>query len=280
MASRFWVGGTGTWDASDTTHWASSSNGAGGQSVPGSSDTVTFDGSSGGGTVTVNTNITLAATVPAFTMGAFTGTIDFATNNNSISAGGFSITGAGTRTLNMGSNTWTATGVAGSVWDRITATGLTFNCGTSTILLSATATGTRTIGLGNSSAGAYNNFTVTNAAQNVFMIDLQGTTAVTIANLTLTNVLQARLSNGVNYTISGAFAYSGNSTKQGTMYSTGGAYTLTVANATALDYLLIQNCTKAGAGSIAATNSFDGGGNTGVTITAPSGSSVIGVIGS
>ena len=52
MASRFWVGGTGTWDASDTTHWATASNGAGGASVPGSSDAVTFDASSGGGTVT------------------------------------------------------------------------------------------------------------------------------------------------------------------------------------------------------------------------------------
>ena len=41
VASRFWVGGTGTWDASDTTHWAATSGGAGGQSVPGSSDSVT-----------------------------------------------------------------------------------------------------------------------------------------------------------------------------------------------------------------------------------------------
>jgi hypothetical protein len=52
-ASRFWVGGTGNWDASDTTHWAASSGGGGGASVPGSGDTVTLDGSSGGGTVTV-----------------------------------------------------------------------------------------------------------------------------------------------------------------------------------------------------------------------------------
>jgi hypothetical protein len=56
MANRFWVGGTGTWDALDTTHWAATSGGAGGQSVPTSSDAVAFDASSGGGTVTLGAN--------------------------------------------------------------------------------------------------------------------------------------------------------------------------------------------------------------------------------
>lgn len=42
--ARFWVGGTGNW--SDTTHWSASSGGAGGSSVPSSTDDVTFDGSS------------------------------------------------------------------------------------------------------------------------------------------------------------------------------------------------------------------------------------------
>lgn len=42
-ASRFWVLGTGNWDASTTTNWAASSGGAGGNSVPTSSDDVTFD---------------------------------------------------------------------------------------------------------------------------------------------------------------------------------------------------------------------------------------------
>lgn len=43
MASRYWVGGAGTWDASDTTHWSASSGGAGGASVPTSVDDVIFD---------------------------------------------------------------------------------------------------------------------------------------------------------------------------------------------------------------------------------------------
>ncbi len=52
MASRFWVGGTGNWDNATTTHWSASSGGAGGSSVPTSSDNVFFDANSGGGTVT------------------------------------------------------------------------------------------------------------------------------------------------------------------------------------------------------------------------------------
>ena len=42
MAQRFWVGGTGNWDAT-TTNWSASSGGAGGASVPTSADDVIFD---------------------------------------------------------------------------------------------------------------------------------------------------------------------------------------------------------------------------------------------
>jgi len=57
MANRYWVGGTGTWDGADTSHWSASSGGASGASVPTSSDDVYFDGSSDSGagfTVTIS----------------------------------------------------------------------------------------------------------------------------------------------------------------------------------------------------------------------------------
>lgn len=136
MASRFWVGGTGTWDASDTTHWAATSGGAGGQSVPVLADTVTFDASSGGGTVTVNTNFS----VTTLTMGAFTGTLDFSANNNSPTMGNFDGSGTGTRTLNMGSGTWTVTGSNATKWTTATTTNLTFSAGTSTVNFTSAAT--------------------------------------------------------------------------------------------------------------------------------------------
>jgi hypothetical protein len=46
MANRFWVGGSGTWDASDTSHWSATSGGSSGASVPTVSDDVTFDANS------------------------------------------------------------------------------------------------------------------------------------------------------------------------------------------------------------------------------------------
>ena len=41
--TRYWVGGTGTWDATTTTNWSASSGGAGGASVPTSADAVIFN---------------------------------------------------------------------------------------------------------------------------------------------------------------------------------------------------------------------------------------------
>jgi len=58
-AERYWVGGAGTWDAADTTHWSASSNGAGGASVPGASDNVYFDSNSGSGTVELDATVSI-----------------------------------------------------------------------------------------------------------------------------------------------------------------------------------------------------------------------------
>lgn len=74
--ARFWVGGTGTWDASTTTHWSSTTGGSGGASVPTAADDVVFDASSGAGTAT------LAATVPCRSIDGSLSSISLSTNNN------------------------------------------------------------------------------------------------------------------------------------------------------------------------------------------------------
>lgn len=56
MADRYWVGGTGTWDASTTTHWSATSGGAGGASAPTSIDDVFLDASSNPTSYTVTTS--------------------------------------------------------------------------------------------------------------------------------------------------------------------------------------------------------------------------------
>ena len=54
--ARYWVLGTGNW--SDTAHWSASSGGAGGETVPSSSDNVIFDGLSHTGAYTVTIDAT------------------------------------------------------------------------------------------------------------------------------------------------------------------------------------------------------------------------------
>lgn len=46
-ADRYWVGGPGTWDATNTANWSESSGGSGGFSVPVAADDVYFDSNSG-----------------------------------------------------------------------------------------------------------------------------------------------------------------------------------------------------------------------------------------
>jgi hypothetical protein len=52
MATRYWVGGNGTWNSSSTTNWSATSGGAGGASAPTATDDVVFDTGSGGGATT------------------------------------------------------------------------------------------------------------------------------------------------------------------------------------------------------------------------------------
>jgi hypothetical protein len=265
MASRFWVGGTGTWDGSDTTHWAATSGGAGGQSVPGSADTVTLDGSSGGGTVTVNTTVN----VVSLTMGAFTGTLDFATNNNNVTLQTFNGSGTGTRTLNMGAGSWTITAATGSaVWDLSTPTNLTFNCNTSTL----TFTGLNgyiieTGGL------TYNNVTI-GAKTGSAGTQLAG--GGTIANLAITapNYIQGALN--VTFTLSNAPTWVGTSATP--LIITNNTYVNTVpvtfaisAGTPSLTWCVLRGVKFTGSVGTA-NNSLSGGEVTGITVNPPSGS--------
>lgn len=145
MASRFWVGGSGNWDGLSLLHWAATSGGVAGVGVvtpPGSSDTVTFDANSGGGTVTVTVDVN----VQSITCGAFTGTLDFVATNPTMQS--FTASGTGVRTLSMGTgNNWYITGNNTTVFTLGTTTNLTLTATTCTLNFTyAGSTGTRTIG--------------------------------------------------------------------------------------------------------------------------------------
>ncbi len=271
MASRFWVGGTGTWDASDTTHWASSSGGAGGQSVPGSSDTVTFDGSSGGGTVTLGSGYN--PTLQSITCGAFTGTLTAAVNNNNVTltaSGGFNGSGSGTRTISLGNGTWTLSATNAN-WTMSTTTNLTFNCNSSTILFSnSTTTASRTfdggsltystVSIAASTGGGQvtlnnNNTIATLSVTGPAVVFLGSSTTQTLTTLTLTSAAATPI------LIQGT----------GTINDTAGTNAYT--------HLILRNVTFGGGATWSATSSFDMGGNSGITITAPAAGGAVGVIG-
>lgn len=254
----------GKWDASNTNNWVSTTGGTNyGQTIPGASDTVTLDGSSGGGTITLNTN----PTTGSLTTSAFTGTLDFSANNNNYSCSGlWTDTATGVHTINMGNGTWTFTGTSGTLISLTASANHTLNANGSTILLSAVPVGLRTLTI---SSRTLNNITITNAAWQPFLVFISATSLTIASALTLTNAGGLQFTSAATITITGAFVYDGTNVNQGLIITTGAAATLTVGASNTLSWLLINNITKAGAGSITVNNGFDGGGNTGVTINMP-----------
>jgi hypothetical protein len=114
MATYYWVGGNGTWDASTTTNWSLSSGGAGGAGFPTAADNVIFNASSGASpVVTVTAAVALDCTIGAPT----SGTLTFAFGASTLTlAGNFtcsttiSVTGTGTITLSASGKTFAGNG--------------------------------------------------------------------------------------------------------------------------------------------------------------------------
>lgn len=123
MANRYWVLGTGTWDATSTTNWSTSSGGAGGASVPTASDNVFFDANSNVGTGAFT--VTMASSPRVcndFTASGLDGTMTLAGTSIGLTVSGsltfpatnFSATYTGTTTFNATTTgkTVTTNGVA------------------------------------------------------------------------------------------------------------------------------------------------------------------------
>lgn len=191
MAARFWILGTGTWDAVTTTNWSATSGGSGGASVPTSSDDVTFDANSGtSATVTISTVTANANTITinksdltlthllvgSTVVGAVTlttGTLN--TNGQACSWANFIGTGAVARTLTMGASAITITGT-GTVWNCAVVTNLTITSNTATITCNNAAAATF-------SGGAIN-YNGTSLVMNNGGIATVSASGITLANLT------------------------------------------------------------------------------------------------
>ena len=117
MADRYWVGGTGVWDATTTTNWSATSGGAGGASAPTSVDNVIFNSASNatGYTVTINVGAVCEDLTAA---GPLTGNVAFSL------AAGLTLSCHGSMTLPATGLTWTGSGTS-TVTFRATTTGKT-----------------------------------------------------------------------------------------------------------------------------------------------------------
>ncbi len=265
-ASRFWVGGTGTWDSSTTTNWAATTGGAGGQSVPVAGDAVTLDGSSGGGTVTVN-HATL--NVASITGGAHTGTLDFATNNNNITITSFfSYTGAGARTLNMGGGIWTISIASGNtIWDCGTVTNFTLNANGSTILISSTAPSTRqTI-----SGGTGKVYNILSVAGTTTGFPLAFANNATFTTFTMSGPRNLYLGSSTT-TITNAFTFAGTPSNLISIFGgdqNGGGNIVATGGGT-MDWAILFAMAFT-VGTVVATNSYSLKSVSGVTVRNPSG---------
>ena len=106
--TRYWRGGTGTWDATTTTNWSTSSGGLGGASVPTSADAVIFDSLSNATAYTVTCTATQLRCAALTMAGPATG----------------NVTWAGTAPLAIHGNvSLAATGITRSYSGNITLTG-------------------------------------------------------------------------------------------------------------------------------------------------------------
>jgi hypothetical protein len=172
MAARYWVGGTGDWDATAGSKWASTSGGLGGASLPTSADDVLFDANSGANTITIGAGTAICSNL---TMTGFTGTLAFGSNSitceglNSVVYRGVStltvtgtplilVTGVGTsgQTRSFVTNTTTE---ANAISFNISAGADSINTGNSQLYKSLIFSGTFTGSLSNQIRTIYGNLT-------------------------------------------------------------------------------------------------------------------------
>jgi hypothetical protein len=204
-------------------------------------------------------------------MGAFTGTLDFATNNNNVTlagASGFTNTGSGTRTLNMGSGIWTLSNNT-ALWSQAGATNLTFNANSSTISFTGTGgTTSRRFLMGTSRT-----YSTVTFASGTSPIIIDGATN-TINTLTIAPGNTVLTPNNTTLTVTTFTNITGSSSTQTVFTSSNpvfGRATVSSANNWTCTWCGFGAMVFTGGGTFSATNSFDFMGNSGITITPPSG---------
>jgi len=171
MANRYWVGGSGTWDASSTANWSTSTGGSSGASAPVSVDNVFFDANSGTGTCTT----AAGSTCNVLNAGSSTVTLALGANHTCVGAIGFTLgsislndfimtcasvnsSNAGVRSINFGtSGKIILTGNGATIWNFNNSTNFSVS-GTSFVEANYSgSTGTRVFRPGAAGGGSESN---------------------------------------------------------------------------------------------------------------------------
>ena len=229
---------------------------------------VSFSAATTSGYQLVNHGFTCGATATVtHTQGALN------TNGQTCSWGSFNSNNSNTRTLTLGASAITLTST-GTAWDTTTTTGLTFNVGTSSIIIA-----------GNGSAGATAHMNAGGLTYNSVTFAVSGTnqrcalsgSSPTLANLTVTGqaTTGAIFSLGTNITVTTALTLNGNNANTNRLLVTGATIgtqqTITNNGTATFSNLDLQDIAGAGTASwnlsAITGNSGDCQGNSGITFT-------------
>jgi hypothetical protein len=257
MATYYWVGGTGTWNASSTTNWSASSGGAGSAGVPNSTDTVIFDSLSGTGTCTTDATaaaaiVTLDSATLGLTLGAnfsMSGTFTLTSgalslgNNDLTIATRLTNTGATARSIAFGTGKIILSGSSNTIYNAPDLTNFSY---TGTGLLDCTyagSVGTRTFVPSTVAGGTVTNALSVNISAGTDTVTLTSDSDTIFKNVDFTG-FSGTFTNGVrricgNLTISSGMTVSAG-TGATTFIATSGTQQITT-NGKTLDFPITQN---------------------------------------
>ena len=189
--TRYWRGGTGTWDATTTTNWSATSGGAGGASVPKSADAVVFDTLSNATAYTVTLTATQLRCASLTIAGPLSGNLTFAGTapltihgNVTLPATGITYTYTGAITLSGSTTGKTFTTNGASLSSAFTVNGI--GCGW-TFGSAATLGGTFTVTNGSFDTGNFAMSCTTLSSSNTNTRSITfGTSTITLSSFDTT----------------------------------------------------------------------------------------------
>jgi hypothetical protein len=277
MANRYWVLGTGTWDATSTTNWSASSGGAGGASVPTAADNVFFDANSNVGTGAFTVTMANSPRVcNDFTASGLDGTMTLAGTSIGLTVSGsltfqatnFTRSYTGTTTFNATTTGKTVTTNGVSFGGNITFDGVGGEWTLGSALIGSGQPITVTNGTFNtSSSGNYavtavsissNNSNARTINFNASTVTLSGTNAITFT--TATNLTLNAGTSTINLSSPAPTFAGGGQTFYNVAYTSAGLSSPSITGANTFNNLSITGQTTVGIGvlSLSADQTING----------------------